>query len=78
MTVVFSSQRRRGFTLIEVLVALIVVTMGTLAVAGQIGQTARNARLIQAKTFATWIAPLVGDNVGSPTPITFQVGLMCI
>jgi len=54
MTVAFD--RQRGFTLIEVLIALIVVSMGTLAVAGQIGQAARNARLVQAKTFATWIA----------------------
>jgi general secretion pathway protein I len=48
--------RQRAFTLIEVLVAVVVVSMGTLAIAGQIGQSARNARLIQAKTLGTWIA----------------------
>lgn len=47
---------QRGFTLIEVLVALIVVSMSTLAIAGQIGQAARNARVVQMRTFATWIA----------------------
>jgi general secretion pathway protein I len=46
----------RGFTLVEVLVALVIVAMGTLAVAGQIGQAARNARLMQIKTLASWIA----------------------
>lgn len=46
----------RGFTLIEVLVALVIIAMGTLAIAGQIGQAARNARLMQVKTLGSWIA----------------------
>ncbi|MFK7886197.1 MAG: type II secretion system minor pseudopilin GspI [Gammaproteobacteria bacterium] len=48
--------RQHGLTLVEVLVALVIVTMGTLAISSQVGQTARNTRRIQAKTFATWIA----------------------
>lgn len=50
------SARQKAFTLVEVLVALVIVAFGTLAIAKQIGQSARNARLVQAKTFATWIA----------------------
>ncbi len=46
----------RGLTLVEVLVALVIVTMATLAISGQVAQTARNTRLIQTKTFGTWIA----------------------
>ena len=46
----------RGFTFVEVLVALIVVSLGTLAIAGQIGQAARTARMTQTKTLANWIA----------------------
>lgn len=46
----------RGLTLVEVLVALVIVTMATLAISGQVAQSARNTRLIQTKTFATWIA----------------------
>jgi len=46
----------RGFTFIETLVALVIVSIGTLAIAGQIGQATRTARMTQTKTLANWIA----------------------
>nr|WP_298727511.1 type II secretion system minor pseudopilin GspI [uncultured Steroidobacter sp.] len=54
------SNRRRssasGFTLIEVLVALIVVGLGMLAVIQTVSQTANNTSYIRDKTIAHWIA----------------------
>ena len=56
----FSPARRHqcasGFTLIEVLVALIVVSLAALAVHTQVLQAARNARLIQERTLGSWSA----------------------
>ena len=46
----------RGFTFIEVLIALVVVALGLAAVAKQTGQSARTARIVQSKTLANWIA----------------------
>jgi general secretion pathway protein I len=45
-----------GFTLIEVLVALIVVGLGMLAVIQTVSQTANNTSYIRDKTIAHWIA----------------------
>jgi len=45
-----------GFTLIEVLVALIVVGLGMLAVIQTVSQTASNTSYIRDKTIAHWIA----------------------
>jgi general secretion pathway protein I len=45
-----------GFTLIEVLVALIVVGLGMLAVIQTVSQTASNTSYIREKTIAHWIA----------------------
>ncbi|WP_157995581.1 type II secretion system minor pseudopilin GspI [Peristeroidobacter soli] len=45
-----------GFTLIEVLVALIVVGLGMLAVIQTVSQTANNTAYIRDKTIAHWIA----------------------
>ncbi|WP_161966177.1 type II secretion system minor pseudopilin GspI [Steroidobacter cummioxidans] len=45
-----------GFTLIEVLVALIVVGLGMLAVIQTVSQTANNTSYIREKTIAHWIA----------------------
>lgn len=45
-----------GFTLIEVLVALIVVGLGMLAVIQTVSQTANNTSYIRDKTLAHWIA----------------------
>jgi general secretion pathway protein I len=46
----------RGFTLIEVVVALIVVSLGMLAVIETVGGTARNSGYLRDKTIAHWVA----------------------
>ncbi|HEY0684875.1 MAG TPA: type II secretion system minor pseudopilin GspI [Steroidobacter sp.] len=45
-----------GFTLIEVLVALVVVGLGMLAVIQTVSQTANNSSYMREKTIAHWIA----------------------
>ncbi len=45
-----------GFTLIEVVVALIVVSLGMLAVIETVGGTARNSSYLRDKTVAHWVA----------------------
>jgi general secretion pathway protein I len=54
-----NSRRAAGFTLIETVVALMVVALGMTAVYMQIGQFAGNAILMQDKTLASWI----GSNI---------------
>lgn len=49
----------RGFTLIEVLVALVVVAVGLTAVVEATGRSAATAGELRERTFAQWI----GDNV---------------
>ena len=52
-------QRRaagRGFTLIEVLVALAIVTVGMAAVLGTLTSSADTVAYLRDKTFATWVA----------------------
>lgn len=56
MTAVSRARRTRGFTLIEVMVALIVVSLAALAVHKQVLQGASNARKIQERTLGSWIA----------------------
>lgn len=46
----------RGFTLIEVLVALVVVGLGMLAVIQTVSQTANTTSYMREKTIAHWIA----------------------
>ncbi|MDY6946613.1 MAG: type II secretion system minor pseudopilin GspI [Pseudomonadota bacterium] len=46
----------RGFTLLEVLVALIVVGLGMLAVIQTVSQTANTSSYMREKTLAHWIA----------------------
>ena len=46
----------RGFTLIEVMVALAIVALGMMAVNTQLGRYAANAAHIEEKTLASWIA----------------------
>lgn len=49
-------REQRGFTLIEVVVALIVVSLGMLAVIETVGGTARNSSYLRDKTVAHWVA----------------------
>jgi general secretion pathway protein I len=46
----------RGFTLIEVLAALIIVSLGMLGVITAVGQTASNTSYLRDKSVAHWIA----------------------
>jgi general secretion pathway protein I len=46
----------RGFTLIEVLAALVIVALGMLGVIQAVTQTARNGTYLREKTLAHWIA----------------------
>lgn len=46
----------RGFTLIEVVVALAIVAIGMLAVFKTIGDTASNVAYLRDRSFASWIA----------------------
>src|SRR5689334_19518348 len=46
----------RGFTLIEVIVALIVVALGMLGVIQAVSQTASNGSYLRDKTVAHWVA----------------------
>ncbi len=48
--------RNKGFTLLEVLVALVIVSLGIIAVFGQINQSVAGASYLRSKTLAHWIA----------------------
>jgi general secretion pathway protein I len=48
--------RLAGFTLIEVLAALVIVALGMLGVIQAVTQTARNGTYLREKTLAHWIA----------------------
>lgn len=49
-------QHARGFTLIEVLAALVIVALGMLGVIQAVTQAARNGTYLREKTLAHWIA----------------------
>ncbi len=51
-----ATDRRRGFTLVEVLVALAIVSVSLLAVFMAIGETINNATYLLDRSFAGWIA----------------------
>lgn len=47
---------QRGFTLIEVLAALVIVSLGMLGVIQSVGQAANNGAYLREKTLAHWVA----------------------
>lgn len=49
-------RRSAGFTLIEILVALAVIAIGTVAVAAAVSGNVGNAAYIQDRTLAHWVA----------------------
>lgn len=51
-----STRRSRGFTLVEVVVALAIVAIGLFAVFKTIGETAGSVERFRDATFAAWIA----------------------
>ena len=61
--------RARGFTLIEVLAALVIVALGMLGVIEAVTQTARNGTYLRDKTLAHWIAMnLITEQRLQPSP----------
>lgn len=50
------ARRVRGFTLLEVLIALAVLALGMLAVLGAVGTSTRSGAQLRDKTFASWVA----------------------
>lgn len=51
-----STSRVRGFTLLEVMVALAIVALGMMAVHAQLNRYAVGAAIIENKVLASWIA----------------------
>ncbi len=47
---------QRGFTLLEVMVALVIVALGLMAAFGQVNQTLTVASRLREKTLANWVA----------------------
>ena len=50
------SQQQRGFTLLEIMVALVILAVGMSALVKAAGGNAANASYLKSKTFAQWVA----------------------
>ena len=48
--------RLRGFTLLEVMVALVIISLALAGVAGSMGQMIDTANTMRDRTYASWIA----------------------
>ncbi len=56
LTISDSSKKRRGFTIIEVMVALFIVAVGIVGVSGILSQTLAGAGLVSSKLTASYLA----------------------
>ena len=52
----YSSRRRCGFTLIEVMVAVAIIGLALLAIGSKMGQMVDMANAMRERTYASWIA----------------------
>ena len=50
------ASRSRGFTLLEVMVALVIIALSLAGVAGSMGQMIDTANTMRDRTYASWIA----------------------
>ena len=62
--------RARGFTLLEAMVALVIVALGMMAVNGQLNRYVVSASFVEEKTLASWIGTneITALSVGTTGP----------